>query len=325
MDFSDRKMMKRRKQKKDFKYYIIAAVLIFFMSLFGNEQKPEQVQEQTEEQIQEQTQEGSQETEVVETGTMSVHFLDVGQGLCIVVIQDDHVLVYDGGDRDTSSFVVSYLKELGVTKIDYLISSHYDSDHVSGLIGCLNVFDVENVMGSNYVQDSKLYTSFMEGVDKQGLEIQYPNVGDAFCFGDAEFTILAPAEITDDSNANSVAIKLTFGEKSFIFTGDTTVASEKAMVESGIDLKCDVLSAGHHGSATSSSSLFLEKTLPEYVVISCSADNSYGHPHVEVMELLKQMEIDLFRNDVQGTVIATTDGKEITWSKTPCNDYRDGN
>ena len=257
-------------------------------------------------------------------GKMAVHFLDVGQGLAIFVQCDGMNLIYDGGDKSTSSEVVAYLKNMGVETIDYLISSHYDSDHVSGLIGCLNAFDVKNVIGSNYVHSSSLYTSFMDAVKEEGLKMQYPKVGTKYAFGDAVITILAPKEIGKDSNANSVAIKLSYGESDFIFTGDADYGSERQMVASGINLDCEVLSLAHHGSSTGNSSLFLEKTVPEWAVISCSKDNDYGHPHVEVVELLEAMEIDVFRSDVQGTVIATTDGKTITWSEAPCNDYSDG-
>lgn len=262
--------------------------------------------------------------ETVESDDMSVHFLDVGQGLSILVQLDDQVLIYDGGERDVSSFVVSYLKQQGITEIDYMISSHYDSDHVSGLIGCLYAFDVKNVICSDYVHDSKTYESFMEAIEKEGVKAQHPEVGETFPFGAATITILSPEEITNDSNANSVAIKLEYGESSFIFTGDADYRSERKMIESGIDLDCDVLSLGHHGSASSSSSDFLKETVPEYVVISCGKGNSYGHPHVEVVELLEAMEIDVFRSDVQGTVAAVTDGKTITWNQAPCNDYSDG-
>ena len=255
---------------------------------------------------------------------MQVHFLDVDQGLCILVEVDDQVLIYDGGDSDTSSYVVSYLKQQGIREIDYMISSHYDSDHLSGLIGCLKAFDVKNVIGSDYEHDSRLYGSFMDAVEDEGLEMQYPEVGERFRLGEADFMILAPKEITSDSNANSVAIKLNYGDNSFIFTGDADVASERGMGALGVDLSCDVLSLGHHGSSTSNSSRFLEKTLPEYAVISCGADNSYGHPHVEVVEMLEVMEIDVFRSDVQGTVVAVSDGEKIVWSEEPCNDYSDG-
>lgn len=304
-------MSKKKKFKKqDIIYYLIAFAIVLLINLFtGEEEKP----------IEQSTQNPYPKEE-----SMEVHFLDVGQGLSILVLQGDDVLIYDGGERDYSSFVVSYLQDLGITEIDYMISSHYDSDHVSGLIGCLNAFDVKNVIGSNYEHNSNLYTSFMKAVKAEGLKMKYPKVGTKFPFGDAEITILSPKEIGGDSNANSVAIKLSYGDSDFIFTGDADYGSEREMVASGIGLDCEVLSLAHHGSSTGNSSLFLEKTTPEWAVISCAKNNGYGHPHVEVVELLEAMEIDVFRSDVQGTVIATTDGKNITWSEAPCNDYSDG-
>ncbi len=326
---------RNRLTKTNFGIAVIAGALVFLLNLFfgidARDNKPNT--QNTESQnviVQEETSHSMEEifteaTETLTTETMTVHFLDVDQGLCILVQLGDEVLIYDGGERDTSSFVVAYLQEQGITKIDYMISSHYDSDHVSGLIGCLNVFDVECVIGSDYVHDSKLYTSFMDKVEEEGLQVQRPAVGTQYQMGEAVITILAPAEIKNDSNANSVAIKLTYGDMDFIFTGDADYASEKAMVQSGIDLDVEVLSLGHHGSASSSSSIFLEATTPEYAVISCGKDNGYGHPHEEVVELLEVMEIDVFRSDMQGTVTVTTDGKTLLWSQEPCNDYSDGN
>lgn len=309
-----------RINKKNFKYYIAALVIVVLLNIAAVWME----QEQQEPDDSKSNNQQNSEIEGLNSKEMEVHFLDVDQGLCILVKLGDEVLIYDGGERDTSSQVVAYVKDLGITEIDYMISSHYDSDHVSGLIGCLNAFDVKNVIGSNYEHNSKLYGSFIDAVKAEGLEMQYPEVGTEYSFGEAVITILSPEEISKDSNANSVAIKLTYGESDFIFTGDADYGSERDMVASGIDIDCEVLSVGHHGSASSSSSIFLENTTPEYVVISCGKGNSYGHPHEEVMELLESMEIDVFRNDVQGTVVATTDGKSITWSQEPCNDYSDG-
>ena len=256
---------------------------------------------------------------------MTVHFLDVGQGLSILAQSDDQTLIYDGGDSDKSSFVVAYLKEQGVTDIDYLISSHYDSDHVNGLIGCLNAFDVENVICSDYVHDSDTYQSFISTAQSKGLELQHPAVGTAFTFGTGSFEILAPAQIDqNDSNNNSVAIKLTNGDNSFIFTGDAESSSESAMCASGINLDCDVLVPGHHGSATATSWEFLESTVPEYAVISCGADNQYGHPDKDTMDKLQSMDVQVFRTDKQGTITVTSDGTNLTWSTDPCNDYTPG-
>ena len=260
-----------------------------------------------------------------EAGEMKVHFLDVGQGLSILVQSDGQTMIYDGGDKSTSSFVVSYLQKQNVTTIDYLISSHYDSDHMAGLIGCLNAFDVKNVISSDYEHDSKLYQSFIQTVADKGLTMQHPAVGTEFSFGSGSFQILAPATIDpNDSNKNSVAIKLTNGDNSFIFTGDAENTSEKAMCESGIDLSCDVLVPGHHGSATATSWDFLQATVPEYAVISCGKDNQYGHPDKDVMDKLESMDIHVYRTDKQGTIVAVSDGTTITWNQEPCNDYSSG-
>lgn len=260
-----------------------------------------------------------------EAGEMKVHFLDVGQGLSILVQSGGQTMIYDGGDKSTSSFVVSYLQKQNVTTIDYLISSHYDSDHMAGLIGCLSAFDVKNVISSDYEHDSKLYQSFIQAVADQGLTMQHPAVGTEFSFGTGSFQILAPATIDpDDSNKNSVAIKLTNGDNSFIFTGDAESTSEAAMCASGIDLSCDVLVPGHHGSATATSWDFLQATVPEYAVISCGKDNQYGHPAKDVMDKLESMDIQVYRTDEQGTIVAVSDGTTITWNQEPCNDYTPG-
>ena len=260
------------------------------------------------------------------TGDMTVHFLDVGQGLSIFVQSKGQTLLYDGGDRSSASFVVSYLKEQKVQKIDYLISSHYDEDHISGLIGCLNAFKVRKVIGADYVHDSGLYQSFMEAAENQGLKVLHPEVGERFSFGTGEFTILSPDEIREnDSNANSVAVKLINGDNAFLFMGDAEYKSEERIINSGIELECDVLSVGHHGSASSTSWDFLEKTVPQYAVISCGAGNQYGHPDADTMEKLEAMEIEVYRSDKQGTVICTSDGEKIIWNEAPCNDYTPGN
>lgn len=256
---------------------------------------------------------------------LEVHFLDVGQGLAIYARCGDQNLIYDGGDRKTSSYVVSYLKDQGVTKLDYVISSHYDSDHVYGLIGCINAFDVGKVISADYVHDSQTYEKFVNAVESKGLTMEHPAVGTEYGFGNGSITILAPSAIDpDDANRNSVAMKLVNGTDSFIFVGDADSSSEKAMCESGIDLSCDVLVPSHHGSATGTSWDFLQETVPEYAVISCGKDNQYGHPDKDTMDKLEAMEIAVYRTDVQGTIVAESNGNEIVWNTDPCNDYTPG-
>lgn len=258
-------------------------------------------------------------------GEMAVYFLDVGQGLAIFVQCDGLNLIYDGGDKSTSSEVVAYLKNMGVETIDYLISSHYDSDHVSGLIGCMNAFEVENVICADYIHESKTYESFISTAAEKGLEMQHPPVGTEFAFGSARFIIYGPETFDDDeSNENSVVIKLIHGENSFMITGDAEYHSEEAMCSSGLDLESTVLVPGHHGSATATTWDFMMQVVPEYAVISCGEGNSYGHPHEETMEKLESMEVDVYRTDKQGYISAVSDGTALYWSQEPCNDYTPG-
>ena len=257
-------------------------------------------------------------------GEMAVHFLDVGQGNAILVQSGGQNLLYDGGDQNHADEVVSYLQQQNVQTIDYMISSHYDEDHLGGLIPCLNTFEVSNVLGSDYVHTSNLFNTFMNTATANAIIVQYPSVGDTFDFGTGSFTVLAPSGISQNSNDNSLVIKLENGSNSFIFTGDAEETSEQDMISTGMNLDCDVLSIGHHGSASSTTWDFLEATSPSYAVISCGVNNQYNHPSAETMGRLSDMEIPVFRTDKQGTIIAVSDGTTINWSQNPCNAYSSG-
>ncbi len=250
---------------------------------------------------------------------LTVHFIDVGQGLAIMAQAGDDVLVYDGGNSDAASYFVSYLQQEGVEDIDYMIASHYDADHLNGLVGALHAFDTETIIAPDYEHNSKIYTSFYDTISAEGKEVTYPEVGEEYTFGEGSFTILGPTQIRDDSNNNSVVIRLNYGDTSFLFTGDAESKEEKDIIAANEDLDCDVLSVGHHGSASSTSWDFLEAILPEYAVISCGVNNSYGHPDPDTVEKLESIEAQIFRTDLQGNIIAVSDGETITWNNAPSN------
>lgn len=258
------------------------------------------------------------------TGDMAVHFIDVGQGLSILVQSGGENLLYDGGDRAHADEVVQYLKDQQVESIDYMISSHYDEDHLGGLVACLNEFEVENVLGSDYVHTSQLFNDFMNTATANALIVQYPSVGDTYEFGTGSFTVMAPSGISNNSNDNSVVIRLVNGNNSFLFMGDAEETSEQDMISTGMNLDCDVLCLGHHGSASSTSWDLLEASTPSWAVVSCGAGNSYGHPTAETMGKLKDMDIPVYRTDEQGTIISLSDGQNISWNQEPCNDYKPG-
>ncbi|WP_195578572.1 ComEC/Rec2 family competence protein [Blautia intestinalis] len=257
-------------------------------------------------------------------GNMAVHFIDVGQGLAILVQSGGENLLYDGGNRSHADEVVQYLKNQQVETINYMISSHYDEDHLGGLVKCLDNFEVDHVLGSDYVHTSDLFNTFMNTATAHAIIVEYPSVGDTYEFGTGSFTVMAPDGISQNSNDNSVVIRLVNGNNSFMFMGDAEETSEQDMISTGMNLDCDVLSLGHHGSASSTSWDLLEAASPSWAVISCGLNNSYGHPAAETMGKLSDMDIPVFRTDDQGTVIALSDGNTISWNQEPCNDYTSG-
>lgn len=256
---------------------------------------------------------------------IEVQVLDVGQGLSVLLTCGDETLLYDGGDRKTSSFLVAYLQKQGLETLDYVVVSHYDSDHLAGIIGVLNVFDVETLIAPSYESDTRLFSSFEQAVLEHDIAITSPAPGDTYTLGAGSFQILAP-EDTEYENENdySIVLRVSLGDSSLLLTGDATQFSEKEMLESGLPLQSDVLLAGHHGSAGSTSEAFLEAVSPDYVVISCGQGNSYGHPAGRVMELLETEAVPIYRTDLQGTVGFTMNAREVTFEQQPCADYTSG-
>lgn len=242
-----------------------------------------------------------------------IHYLDVGEGLSVLVRSGGASLLYDGGDRDASSFVVSYLQKQGISHLDYLIASHYDADHINGLIGALHVFAVDTVLGPDYEHDSKTYRSFLQAVSNAGLAVTHPEAGASYDLGDASFTVLAPRETVSESNNNSIVIRIVNGSNSFLLPGDAQSESEESICHLGLPLKSDVICPGHHGSYNATSELFLDYTQPKYAVISCGAGNEYGHPHQQTLDRLEDYGVTVLRTDELGTIIARSDGETITW------------
>lgn len=258
-------------------------------------------------------------------GLLTVTFLDVGQGNAVLVENEGAYMLIDGGDRDYSSYVVSYLKNQGVEELDYVLSSHYDADHLNGVVGALHAFSCETLIAADYTTDTKVYQSLLSVVDEKDIELVYPKMGDTYTFGEAEFTVVCPdAYDYSEDNDNSVGIRLEYGENSFLICGDAGEKVEKMMMQSGLTIESDVYLASHHGSANSSSMAFLEAVRPEAVVISAGRENSYGHPTAEVLENIRTAGAALYRTDLQGTIVVTSDGTELNWNVEVSGDYRSG-
>lgn len=250
----------------------------------------------------------------VKDGILEVHYIDVGQGDCTLIKCGDKSMLIDAGDNDKGTLIQNYLQKQGISRLDYVIATHPDSDHIGSMDVILYKFPCDTVIMTDVKRDTRTYRDVIKVIEDKQYKVTRPQVGDVYKLGDAEFTILAPVSEYKDVNNTSIGIRLTYGNNSFVFTGDGEGQAEKDILTNGMNLDCDVYKVAHHGSKDSTSKEFLNAMSPAYAVISCGADNSYGHPHSRVLKELSYRGIEVFRTDEDGTVIAVSDGSSIQWS-----------
>ena len=248
---------------------------------------------------------------------LTVTYVDVGQGDCILIRVGDCDILIDAGKPAYGTTVSKYLKDVGVDDIELMINTHPDDDHYGGLPQVLKDFVVEAFWCSGFSKSNGSLNSFKEDVAKEGLEYSKPDVGTVFTYQNLTLTVIydgtnpTTGEMARNSNDSSLVVMLEYGEFKFLFTGDIGQGPEGQLVESGVDLSCDVLKVGHHGSRTSSTAAFLAATGAKYAVICVGAGNSYGHPTSTALDNLAAAGIAVARTDLNGHVIFTTDGAEL--------------
>ena len=257
-------------------------------------------------------------------GNLEVHFLDVGQADCTLIKCDGYTMLIDAGEDDQGTKIQNYLKKQGVEKLDYLVLTHPDSDHIGSADVILTKFETDTVFMSDFEKETRIYIDLLQLMKDSQIEYLTPEVGDIYPLGSASFQILAPNDEYEDPNNTSIALLLTHGENSFLFTGDAEKSAEKDMLDNGLNLAADVFHAGHHGSKTSNTEDFMDAVNPQYVVISCGADNSYGLPDAEVLNRFRQNGIKVYRTDEQGTIVVSSDGRKITFNASPSETWQAG-
>jgi beta-lactamase superfamily II metal-dependent hydrolase len=256
-------------------------------------------------------------TAKMDSDELTVHYIDVGQGDSELVLIDGHALLIDAGEKEYGEEVVSYLQNLGITTIDYIIATHPHSDHIGGLPEVIERMEVGAVIVPPIPEDktptTRVYERFVDAVIQKECELITAKVGDEYSLAEAEFTILSPADEKDYSDLNdfSVEIRLEYGNTSFLFTGDAEKSAEEDMVNSGYKLLSDVLKVGHHGSKDSSTVEFLAKVKPGAAVIEVGEDNSFGHPTEEALTRLSEYAHTIYRTDIDKTVVLWSDGTQI--------------
>lgn len=266
----------------------------------------------------------SMETLAAAPDTMEVHFLDVGQGNSTLITCDGHAMLIDAGDDSKGTSIQNYLKKQKVESLDYLVLTHPDSDHVGGAPVIITKFKINKVFVSDFEKDNKTYQKLIQSLDNKRLKHVTPDVGAQYTLGSATVTFLAPNEEYDNPNDSSVALLVQNGDNRFLFTGDAGEEAEQDILENGLDISADVYLAGHHGSKTSTSEDFFEAVNPSCAVISCGEGNSYGHPHAQTLNTFRTNGVKVYRTDEDGTIIATSDGKEITFNVPPSETWKAG-
>lgn len=245
---------------------------------------------------------------------MKVHFIDVGQGDSTLITCGNHSMLIDAGDDSKGTAIQNYLRKQNVEKLDYLVLTHPDADHIGGAPVIITKFEISKVFISNFEKDNKTYQKLIQALDNKRLKYSTPKVGTQYSLGAATITILAPNDEYDNPNDSSIALLIQNGDNSFLFTGDAGEDAENDILDNKIDISADVYKVGHHGSRYSTSKDFFKTVNPAYAVISCGENNSYGHPHAETLNTLRTNGVKVYRTDEDGTIIATSDGKRITFN-----------
>lgn len=246
-------------------------------------------------------------------GTLTVRFLDVGQADCTVIQFGGSAMLIDAGSNTTANERTSTIKNMGIKRFDVVVGTHPHEDHIGGMDAVINSFDIGTIYMPKVSSTSKTFLDVLTAIKNKGLKITEPAPGSNFNLGEAQCTILAPNKDSyEELNNCSIVIRLTYKATSFLFTGDAESVSEKEMLSRGYDLKADVLKVGHHGSDSSTTPAFLDAVSPEYAVIMVGAGNDYGHPHKMTLDKLKTARVKVYRTDLNGTIVFTSDGSKLT-------------
>ncbi len=256
------------------------------------------------------------ESSDIEPG-LTVTFVDVGQGDCVYLECGGMKMLVDGGEKYCEKTVSEFLYSRSVRSLDYVVATHPHSDHIGSLPYIIDNFDVKNavmpMIPYELIPTNTSYEKLLSSVTDSGADVIRAKAGESFTLGDASVEIIGPVSDTaDELNDMSAVLLVRYGEVSFLLTGDAETPEENSILESGADVKCTVLKAGHHGSSYSSGEAFLAAASPEYFVISCGEDNDYGHPAESTLKKFEAYSDKIYRTDKLGSITFRTDGESVT-------------
>lgn len=249
-------------------------------------------------------------------GELRIDVIDVGNADAILIRSGTHSLLIDAGTNPAGSDVVHYLRNQGVQRLDMVIATHGDVDHIGGMDDVIEAFEIDTFimafMPEGFEPTTKSYLSVLQALDRKNVAVTEAVPGAAYSLGGAAVEILGPVRALEDSNNMSVVCRVSFGERRFLFMGDAEQEEEASLLEAGADLSADVIKIGHHGSRTSTTAALLDAVSPRYALITSGADNAYGHPHQATLDALAKRHIACYRSDLCGTIVVRCDGEAIT-------------
>ncbi|MBQ1948078.1 MAG: MBL fold metallo-hydrolase [Clostridia bacterium] len=243
-----------------------------------------------------------------------VHFIDVGQADCTLIMAGEEAMLVDAGNNADGDFVVRYLKKQGIKKLDYLIGTHPHEDHIGGIDTVIRNFEIGTTIVPVKESTTNTFQNMLEAMAEKGYKFTKPVVGETYALGHASFRILAPVRDYEDNLNNwSVGLLITDGSHSMVLCGDAEEEAEEDMLAQSGDFRADILKVNHHGSSSSSCAPFLQAVNPSYAVIHVGEKNEYGHPHTETMRALKARGTTIYRTDRHGSIICVWN-EDIAWA-----------
>ena len=242
----------------------------------------------------------------VPEGTAQVHFIDVGQGDCELIRTADANILIDAGPTDKRYSAADYVRR-SAGHLDLVILTHPHEDHIGGAAEVIRAVGADKVMMTDETSDEACFARLREAV--ADIPVIRPERGQIISFGKLKLTVLSAGTDSGDENDMSIVVRMDYGDTSFLFTGDAGEDAEGELLKSPGMLDCDVLKAGHHGSASSTTADFVRAVTPQIAVIEAGKDNAFGHPAKATLDRLSEAKI--YRTDRDGTVILTTNGNSI--------------